>query len=73
LHPYILFEEYIYILASKMASPGNQRCANCIGTLSITQRYLPPGGEDILAPLQPKLTLDLANPEGCKQKPIWPN
>ena len=25
---------YIYILAMKIASPGNQRCANCIDTLS---------------------------------------
>jgi len=24
----------IYILALKVASPGNQHCANCIGTLS---------------------------------------
>ena len=32
LLPYILFEEYIYILAPKMASPGNRHCANCIGT-----------------------------------------
>jgi len=32
--PYILFEKYIYILALEMASPGNQHCANCIGTLS---------------------------------------
>jgi len=31
---YILFEKYIYILALEMASPGNQQCANCIGTLS---------------------------------------
>jgi len=29
-----LFEKYIYILASEMASAGNQRCAKCIGTLS---------------------------------------
>ena len=26
--------KYIYILALEMASPGNQHCANCIGTLS---------------------------------------
>ena len=32
--PHILFEKYIYILALEMASPGNQHCANCIGTLS---------------------------------------
>ena len=25
--------KYIYILALEMASPGNQHCANCIGTL----------------------------------------
>jgi len=31
---YILSEKYIYILSSEMASPGNQHCANCIGTLS---------------------------------------
>jgi len=30
----ILSEKYIYILAPEMASPGNQHCANCIGTLS---------------------------------------
>jgi len=29
-----IIEQYIYILASEMASPGNQHCANCIGTLS---------------------------------------
>jgi len=34
LLPYILFEKYIYILALEMASPGNQHCASCIGTLS---------------------------------------
>jgi len=34
LLPYILFEKYNYILALEMASPGNQHCANCIGTLS---------------------------------------
>jgi len=30
----ILFEQYIYILALKMACSGNQHRANCIGTLS---------------------------------------
>ena len=34
LFRYILFEKYVYILAVEMASPGNQRCANCIGALS---------------------------------------
>ena len=34
LLPYILFDRYIYILALEMASPGNQHCDNCIGTLS---------------------------------------
>ena len=35
LLPYILFDKYkFYILALEMASPGNQYCANCIGTLS---------------------------------------
>jgi len=29
----VLFKKYIYILALEMASRGNQRCANCIGTL----------------------------------------
>ena len=29
----ILFKKYIYILALEMASPGNQHCANRIGTL----------------------------------------
>jgi len=31
---YIVFEKYIFILALEMASSGNQRCANCTGTLS---------------------------------------
>ena len=31
---YILFEKCIDILELEMASPGNQHCANCIGTLS---------------------------------------
>jgi len=37
---FIVFEKYTYILALEMASPGNQHCANCIGTLSfpITHR-----------------------------------
>ena len=30
---YILFENYIYILAVEMASPGNRHCASCIGTV----------------------------------------
>jgi len=34
LRPYILFEKRINILALEMASPGNQHCASCIGTLS---------------------------------------
>jgi len=39
LLPYILLEKYnIYILALEMASPGNQHCANCIGTLSLPTR-----------------------------------
>jgi len=32
--PYILFDKYIDIFAHKMASPGNQHSASCIGTLS---------------------------------------
>ena len=32
LLPCILFEKYINILALEMASPGNQHCANCIGS-----------------------------------------
>jgi len=39
LLPYILFEKCIYILALEMASPGNQYCASCIGTLSFTSDY----------------------------------
>jgi len=39
LLPCILFEKYIYILALEMASPGNQHCANCIGTLSFPTLY----------------------------------
>jgi len=34
LLPYILFEKYIYILALETASPRNQHCVDCIGTLS---------------------------------------
>jgi len=34
LPPYILFENFIDILSLEMASPGNQHCANCTGTLS---------------------------------------
>ena len=34
LLPYILFEKSICILSLEMASPGNQHCASCIGTLS---------------------------------------
>jgi len=34
LLPYILLEEYTYILALEMASPRNLHCASCIGTLS---------------------------------------
>jgi len=34
LLPYVLSEKYTSILALEMASPGNQNCANCIGTLS---------------------------------------
>ena len=34
LLPCVLFEKYNYILALEMASPVNQHCANCIGTLS---------------------------------------
>jgi len=39
LLPCIFFEKYIYILALEMASPGNQHCANCIGTLSFPTLY----------------------------------
>jgi len=38
LLPYILFEK-VY-LAVKMASPGNQHCASCIGTLSFPKSRL---------------------------------
>ena len=38
LLPYILFEKYIYILALEMASPGNQHCVDCIGTLACVVR-----------------------------------
>ena len=34
LLPHILLETCIYILDTEMASRGNQRCANSIGTLS---------------------------------------
>ena len=32
--PCIFFDKYIYIAALETANPGNQNCANCIGTLS---------------------------------------
>jgi len=35
LLPYVLVEKFIYILALERASPGNQHCANCIGTFSL--------------------------------------
>ena len=31
---YFIWKKYIYTLAFDIASPGNQHCANCIGTLS---------------------------------------
>jgi len=35
-----VFEKYIYnILALEMASPGNQHCANCVGTLSFPNDF----------------------------------
>jgi len=34
LYAAILYEKYIYILSLEMASPGNQHCVSCIGTLS---------------------------------------
>jgi len=34
LFPYILFEKCTYIFALNAASPRNQHCASCIGTLS---------------------------------------
>jgi len=34
LLPYILFKNIFILLLLEMASPGNQHCANCIGTLS---------------------------------------
>jgi len=34
LFPHILFEKHVYILALEMTKPRNNRCANCIGTLS---------------------------------------
>jgi len=36
---YILFEKYICISALEMASPENQHCTNCIGTLSFLIIY----------------------------------
>jgi len=42
-HPvYILFEKYIYILALEMARPGNQHCANCVGTLLLPMHAMRP-------------------------------
>ena len=38
--PYILFGEYICILALEIASPGKQHCVNCIGTLSFPMSKL---------------------------------
>jgi len=34
LLPSILFQKYVYSLALEIARPGNQQCANCVGTLS---------------------------------------
>jgi len=31
---YFIRKIFFYILALEMASPGNQHCASCIGTLS---------------------------------------
>jgi len=31
---YLFYLKNIYTLALEMASPGNQQCASCIGTLS---------------------------------------
>jgi len=36
LVPYIFVEKCIYISALEMASPGNQHCASCIGTMAHT-------------------------------------
>ena len=46
LLPYILLEKYIYILSLQIASPGNQHCASCIGTLSF------PVSNDVLRGIQ---------------------
>ena len=40
LLPYILFQKYICMLALETASPENQHCADCIGTLSFPMRVL---------------------------------
>jgi len=46
LHLSPCFKKYIFILALEMASPGNQHCANCIGTLSFPiVRVLPEEGD----------------------------
>ena len=53
LLPYISFEEeYIYILALETASPGNEHCVNCIGTLSFPIRK-PIAGPDPGGPREP--------------------
>jgi len=43
----ILFEKYIYILALEMASPGNQHCANYIGTLSFPIAVVITSADDV--------------------------
>jgi len=47
LIPCILLEKYTYILALEMASPGNQHCANCIGTLLFSIRAKTDGSIDV--------------------------
>jgi len=37
----IYLKKYFYILALETASPGNQHCANCIGTLSFRTEEVP--------------------------------
>jgi len=46
-----------------MASPGNQHCANCIGTLSIP---IGPWGVDMTAPRRKSTPTLYDGPEACR-------
>jgi len=59
------FEKYIYILALEMASPGNQHCAHCIGTLS-----LPTAVCGVFVPVISTVVVAVAQPSGPDTLPL---